>query len=124
MGMPFARALGMRWTSVFLIVGIGCGGSGTSTAPADPPSMGSPAAAPDDMGVAPVAYAPQGGPWTPPPTEDPAVVHAQATPLAGAASLFAGVNVADVSTDQGGGVWAVSDTKVYYLPKGAAQPFT
>jgi len=37
--------------------------------------------------------------------------------------MLAGVNVLDVSTDQGGGIWAVSDSTVYYFPPGATQPF-
>jgi hypothetical protein len=65
------------------------------------------------MGSPPVAAMPQGGPWVPPPTDDPPVAHAAATPLTGASTMFAGVNVNDVSTDKGGGVWAVSDSTVY-----------
>jgi len=38
--------------------------------------------------------------------------------------MLAGVNVADVSTDQGGGIWAVSDSTVYYFPPGATHPVT
>jgi hypothetical protein len=74
------------------------------------------------MGSPPVAAMPQGGPWVPPPTDDPPVAHAAATPLTGASTMFAGVNVNDVSTDKGGGVWAVSDSTVYYLPPGATEP--
>ncbi len=67
---------------------------------------------------------PQGGPWKPPPPDDPAVTHAPPSPLLGAGTMLKGVDVADVSTDNGGGVWAVSDSKVYYFAPGATQPFT
>jgi len=111
----------MRWANVFTIVVIGCGGQGTSTAPVDP---GPASAAPDDMGVPPVAATPHGGPWIPPPPDDPPVAHAPPTPLSGATTMLAGVDVADVSTDEGGGIWAVSDSTVYYFPPGATTPFT
>src|SRR5690349_17963182 len=100
----------MRWASVFLLVGIGCGNQGTDT---DPPELGTGSAQPappsDDMGVPPVASLPQGGPWIPPPSTDPPVTHAPASPLSGATSMLSGVNIVDVSTDKGGGIWAVSD---------------
>src|SRR6185437_180572 len=54
----------------------------------------------------------------------PPVAHAPPTPLSSVGSMLAGVNVADVSTDQGGGIWAVSDSTVYYFPPGATTPFT
>jgi len=76
------------------------------------------------MGTAPVAAMPQGGAWAAPPPTDSPVTHAAPTPLANASHILTGVDVADVSTDQGGGVWAVSDSTVYYLPPGASKPFT
>ena len=76
------------------------------------------------MGVPPVAAAPHGGPWMPPPPDDPPVTHAAPSTLSGASSMLVGVDVADVSTDQGGGIWAVSASKVYYFPPGASQPAT
>ncbi len=60
----------------------------------------------------------------PPPANDAPVAHAPPSSLAGATSMLAGVDVADVSTDQGGGIWAVSDATVYYFPPGATRPFT
>jgi streptogramin lyase len=44
--------------------------------------------------------------------------------LDGAQLAFAGLDVLDVSADQGGGLWAVTAQKVYYLPPGAGAPFT
>ncbi|MFI5290666.1 MAG: hypothetical protein ACHQ17_13490, partial [Polyangia bacterium] len=38
--------------------------------------------------------------------------------------LLPGVDVLDVSVDQGGGVWAVTSSTVYYFPPGRATPFT
>jgi streptogramin lyase len=38
--------------------------------------------------------------------------------------MLAGVNVLDVSTDSGGGIWAVSASTVYYFPPGATHPIT
>jgi hypothetical protein len=69
-------------------------------------------------------HAPHGGPWIAPPTDDPPVSHSQPSPLSGATSLLGGVDVADVSTDQGGGIWAVSESTVYYFPPGSTKPFT
>ncbi len=77
------------------------------------------------MGVPPVAATPHGGgPWVAPPTDDPPVTHASPATLPGATAMFTGTSVNDVSTDQGGGIWAVSDSTVYYLPPGAATPVT
>lgn len=123
MGTRIERGEVMRGANVFLILVMGCGGQGTSTPPVDPGTT-STQPPPNDMGVAPVVSPPRGGPWMPPATVDPPVAHAPPSPLSGATSMLAGVNVADVSTDQGGGIWAVSDSIVYYLPPGATQPFT
>jgi hypothetical protein len=38
--------------------------------------------------------------------------------------MLSGVKVLDVSTDRGGGVWAVSVSKVYYFPPGSSTPVT
>jgi Two component regulator propeller len=115
----------MRWASVFLIVGIGCGNEGTGK---DPPDLGTGSAQAEnpsgDMGSPPVTPAPQGGPWIPPPPNDPPVTHSPPSPLSGATSMLAGVNIVDVSTDKGGGIWAVSDSTVYYFPPGATTPVT
>lgn len=76
------------------------------------------------MGVPSVAATPQGGSWSPPPADDAPVTHAPPSPLSGASVILKGVDVLDVSTDSGGGVWAVSASTVYYFPPGASQPFT
>lgn len=59
-----------------------------------------------------------------PPTDDPPVAHAAPSSLSGATTTLGDVNVLDVSTDQGGGIWAVSESTVYYFPPGATQPIT
>ena len=51
------------------------------------------------------------------------MVHAPATTIS-VGLLLPGVNVLDVSVDQGGGVWAVSASTVYYFAPGHATPFT
>src|SRR5690242_1759489 len=125
--MPFAKEEVMRWISIFLFLGIGCGNSATVADPdlGVPPSEVSPTGSGADMGVAPIAYGtPQGGPWTPPPANDSPVTHAAPSPLSGAISMLAGVDVLDVSTDNAGGIWAVSASTVYYFPPGAKQPIT
>jgi hypothetical protein len=67
---------------------------------------------------------PDGGTFVPPPLDDPPVVHAPPTELAGAQLLLAGNGVLDAATDKGGGLWAVTATTVYYFPPGATAPFT
>jgi hypothetical protein len=54
---------------------------------------------------------------------DTPMQHAPPTPMAGAGTLLAGQNVLDVSTDQGGGVWAVTSACVYYLAGGHTYKF-
>jgi hypothetical protein len=49
-----------------------------------------------------------------PPPDDSPIAHASPSSLAGAITLFGGEDILDVSTDQGGGVWAVSASKVHY----------
>jgi hypothetical protein len=44
--------------------------------------------------------------------------------LPGAEVQFAGLDVLDVSADEGGGLWAVTPARVYYLPPGATVPFS
>lgn len=66
---------------------------------------------------------PDGGPFTPPAPADPVVTHAPPTPIA-VTTLLPGVDVLDVSVDQGGGIWAVSSAKVYYFAPGRTTPFT
>jgi ligand-binding sensor domain-containing protein len=65
-----------------------------------------------------------GSPYTPPSGSDDPVTHAAPASLAGVTTLLGGQNVLDVSTDQGGGVWAVTSSTVYYFPAGRASPFT
>jgi hypothetical protein len=64
------------------------------------------------------------GTYVPPPPSDTPVAHAPSQPLTGARTLLGGQNVLDVSTDQGGGVWAITSTKVWYFPSGGGGPFT
>src|SRR5581483_11238014 len=47
-----------------------------------------------------------------------------AGPPAPANATLTGLDVLDVSVDQGGGVWAVTSSTVYYLPPGRSTPFT
>jgi hypothetical protein len=112
-------------------MGTGCGNStgNQATAPGGTPDLAVATAAPPstDLGVpvdaAHAPYAPpQGGAWSPPPGSRTPVAHAPPAPWTSASSMFAGVNVLDVSTDSGGGVWAVSASKVYYLPPGSSTP--
>jgi hypothetical protein len=128
----------MRGTKKVLILGIGLGLScgNQSNVPSQPSpggSMGSgpSAGAPPDLGVGGSVPAPQppytpphGGAWVPPPADDSPVAHGQPAPLAGATSMLDGVDVLDVSTDRGGGIWAVSASTVYYFPAGRTTPFT
>lgn len=67
---------------------------------------------------------PQGGPWRPPSGDGTPVVHAAPSRLSGATRMLVGVDVLDVSTDRGGGIWAVSPAKVYYFPPGSSTPTT
>jgi hypothetical protein len=61
----------------------------------------------------------------PPPGADMAPVqHAPPTTLAGLTTLSTGNDFQDVSTDQGGGVWAVTQAAAYYWPAGATTPYT
>jgi hypothetical protein len=54
---------------------------------------------------------------------DTPVVHAPPTNIT-TTNLFGGLDILDVSVDQGGGVWAVTSSTVYYLPAGKTTPFT
>jgi hypothetical protein len=94
-----------------------------SVAPS-PPDLAMTPPPPPDLAAPPPAPSPQPGAWTPPPANDSPVTHAPPSPLTGASAILAGVDVLDVSTDQGGGIWAVSSTTVYYFPPGASQPIT
>ena len=59
-----------------------------------------------------------GDAYVPPAGDDSPLAHAAPSAMSGATTLLAGQDVLDVSTDQGGGVWAVTSAKVYYLPPG------
>src|SRR5213075_759043 len=48
------------------------------------------------------------------------VAHAPPGTLAGVVVLGAGTDFRDVSSDQGGGTWAVTSGAAYYWPKGAS----
>ncbi len=91
-------------------------GGATVTAPRD---GGGPAR---DGGASPDALG-SGGGFTPTQPSDNPVTHAPATNISGA-TLLAGKDVLDVSVDQGGGVWAVTSTTVYYFAPGHSSPFT
>ena len=76
-----------------------------------------------------------GGVFVPPPPPPPAgtdmagadlapIEHGPPTTLAGLVTLSAGNDFQDVSTDQGGGIWAVTHAAAYYWPAGATTPFT
>jgi hypothetical protein len=52
--------------------------------------------------------------------DDSPLAHAPPSPMSGARTLLAGQSIIDVSTDQGGGVWAITSAKVYYLAPGGA----
>jgi hypothetical protein len=52
----------------------------------------------------------------------PPIAHAPPTTLSGR-TLLPGVDVLDVSTDQGGGVWAATSAKIYFVPAGQTAPF-
>jgi hypothetical protein len=123
----------MRLGALWLIAAAGCARADLQTV-----SVGE-LGAPMDLGVAidlaasagdgaaPAASdggVPSGGGagFTPPGAADPAIAHAPPSPIA-VVTLFAGLDVLDVSVDQGGGVWAVTAAMVYYLPPGRAAPF-
>jgi hypothetical protein len=75
--------------------------------------------------AAPPPFAPpQGGAWLPPSGDGTPVAHAAPSPLVGATRLLDGTEVLDVSTDSGGGIWAVSSSTVYYFPPGSSRPIT
>ncbi len=71
-----------------------------------------------------------GGVFTPPAPPAPPgadmgpIAHAPPATLAGLVVLSSGLDFQDVSTDQGGGIWAVTQQSVYYWPAGATTPYT
>jgi hypothetical protein len=91
-----------------MAMGSGPGGTGPSPEPGGPVDMAVPA---DDLATAPADLAMA--------TPDMAT-----TPPGPANATLTGLNVLDVSVDQGGGVWAVTAATVYYLPSGRSTPFT
>jgi hypothetical protein len=110
----------MRLAILVAAVGISCGQSQPDGTMPDPPQ------APVDLGppLAPPApyVAPQGSAWAPPSGSRAAVAHAKPSPVPTSASLLAGKDILDVSTDGGGGVWAVTASNVYYFPPGKTTP--
>jgi hypothetical protein len=56
--------------------------------------------------------------YTPPSGDDSPVAHAAPSAMSGVTTLLPGHDILDVSTDQGGGVWAVGSGRVYYLAPG------
>ncbi len=142
----------MRKTLVLVLLAAGCGSSNTPPRIIESADAGTPGEPPMDLamadqglphheggegdggvisdgGIGASDAAPMkppmgdGGVFVPPPPSDPAVVHAPATPIS-VGLLLPGVNVLDVAVDQGGGVWAVSASAVYYFAPGQAAPFT
>jgi hypothetical protein len=81
----------------------------------------------DDGGIsdaAPMNPPPSdGGAFMNPGSSDPPVVHAPPTTIA-TTNVLAGLDILDVSVDQGGGIWAVTSSTVYYLAPGKTAPFT
>jgi hypothetical protein len=78
------------------------------------------APAPPDLGGHKFDLATDGGAYMPPGTDDSPLAHAAPSAMNGAVTVLRGLDVLDVSTDQGGGVWAVTSAKVYYLTAGGA----
>ena len=141
----------MRVRSLLCIVAIaGCGSSAESTVtpatvgedmamPAGAVDLGMPAerdaAVPIDLAMHPhdgmimhgddASTPPQGdgGSFMPPASSDPPVAHAPPASIA-VSTLLSGQDVLDVSVDQGGGVWAVTSSTVYYFAPGRSTPFT
>lgn len=58
-----------------------------------------------------------------PPSDLGSVMHAPPGTLTGVTVLGAGTDFRDVSTDQGGGVWAVNNGNVYYFKGGATHTY-
>jgi hypothetical protein len=65
-----------------------------------------------------------GGVFTPPADDMGQVIHAPPTTLGDVTFFGAGVAFRDVSSDQGGGVWATTSTNVYYWPTHTSAGFT
>jgi hypothetical protein len=87
------------------------------------------AAMPPDLSTHDLAHAPDlapaddGGTFTPPGSSDDPIDHAPPSSIA-VTTLLSGQNVLDVSVDQGGGVWAVTSSTVYYFAPGRSSPYT
>src|SRR5262249_38725907 len=115
-----------------LLLAVGCHSTSTQSGDAEVPDLSAPddAAHPepsDDLGGAAhdggtrpdgfIGQLPDGGPFIPP-SGAPPVVHGPPGRLPGLIVLGAGTDFRDVSTDQGGGVWAVDGARVYYFRGG------
>src|SRR5262245_34677332 len=113
----------MRFLVLVLLVAAGCDDSGSP--PGINPAMtdlavstgedgGGGVVVPTDPNGNPPPVI-HGGPFVLPTGPDDPVEHAPPSSL-NTTTLFAGLDVLDVSVDQGGGVWAVTASTVYYLP--------
>lgn len=128
----------MRSATPLLFVCLaGCGSNGRSPDSGAAPDAALPAdeATPVDAAapVADIAMAADGAlppvdmtvvDFEPPPDLLPPPPPPPPGTLVGVTHLLGGINVLDVSTDRGGGVWAVTPSTVYYFPGGHAPPFT
>ncbi len=151
-GMRMGSALALTVAAAF--VAAGCGKMSAGDSPFDagvtnatdlamPPNMSSDMAAPGqrdaampmsdlsmagdagagDAGATDLAQAGDGGVFMPPGSTDDPIDHAPPSPIA-VTTLLSGQNVLDVSVDQGGGVWAVTSSTVYYFAPGHSSPYT
>lgn len=121
----------MRRLAFLIALGLGGCDADEAAPAADAADLGVPgdAGEPDDgaamsWDAAPRVVPDGGDGFTPPPSSDPPVVHAPPAPLTVAGTLLPGLEVLDVSVDQGGGVWAVTRETVYYFPPGRSTPYT
>jgi hypothetical protein len=110
------------------IADAGGAGSDGSVAPPDlgvPSPTGPLPPAPDDRrDGGPPGTLGDGGMFVPQPVDLGLVTHAPPAALAGVTVLGAGVDFRDVSTDEGGGVWGATSSRIHYWPRGASAPFT
>jgi hypothetical protein len=142
-GIVLALSAPMRFRAcmVWLIFAGGCGGNAATQLVTPDGSQGITGAVPVDAALPWVGSADQSPPRDlgilPDPSDPPdlalplahdfaagsdlgetPIPHATPAPIAGAGTLLAGENVLDVSTDQGGGVWAITSAHVYYFHGG------
>ena len=88
------------------------------------PDMALPGAPDDHSDGGVVGTLGDGGVFTPPPADMGSVMHAPPGTLTGVTVLGAGTDFRDVSSDQGGGVWANTSAAVYYFRGGATHTYS